>query len=168
MSHAWAPWQRKDVAAGANEREAACDERQSQALDPQSKKDGKGAAEPLAAFRVGGASRIRALLPKEERQAMKHCDHLSEERARARSLARDRVLRARSRVLFELLSAINGTIKPSDVRIGLQAAALVRESICLPEDQETSREAGAGYEETGLGARDFAKATGGIVESTNR
>ncbi len=69
---------------------------------------------------------------------MKTCLHLDEERERAYSLARECVLRARSRALFELLANIKGAASPSDVRVGLQAAALVRESVHLPENQGSS------------------------------
>jgi hypothetical protein len=63
--------------------------------------------------------------------------HLDEESERAYMLARECVLRARSRALFELLSTINGTASPSDVRVGLQAAGLVRESLRLPKNRRT-------------------------------
>jgi hypothetical protein len=64
---------------------------------------------------------------------MKTSLHLDGESERAYTLAREHVLRARSQALFELLANINGTASPSDVRVGLQAAALVRESVQLPE-----------------------------------
>ena len=44
------------------------------------------------------------------------------------------MLRARGRALFEVLSNLDGAANPSDVRVGLRAAALVRESVRLPED----------------------------------
>ena len=60
--------------------------------------------------------------------------YLDEERKCAYSLAREHLLRARGRALFEVLSNLDGAANPSDVRVGLRAAALVRESVRLPED----------------------------------
>jgi hypothetical protein len=57
---------------------------------------------------------------------------LSDEGERACSLAREHLLRARSRALFELLSRLSDAASPSDVRVGLRAAALVREGVRLP------------------------------------
>jgi hypothetical protein len=64
-------------------------------------------------------------------------EELKEERERAYSLAREQMLRARSRAVFELLSGLGNATSPADVRARLRAADLVREGVRLPR-QSTS------------------------------
>ncbi len=64
----------------------------------------------------------------------------SEERERAYSLALEYLLRARGRALFELLSRLSDAASSSDVRVGLLAAALVREGVRVPRQLISSTE----------------------------
>jgi hypothetical protein len=74
---------------------------------------------------------------------------LSEERERAHSLAQECLLRARGRALFELLSGLSGAASPSDVRVGLRAAALVPEGVRLPHESTSSTDPFDGLENDG-------------------
>lgn len=65
-------------------------------------------------------------------------EELKEERERAYSLAREHLLLARSRAVFELLSKLGATGSPADVRVGLRAAALVREGVRLPRQRQST------------------------------
>jgi hypothetical protein len=53
-------------------------------------------------------------------------------------LAREHLLLASSRAVFDLLSKLDAAESPADVRVRLQAAALVRESVRLPRRRQSA------------------------------
>jgi hypothetical protein len=55
-------------------------------------------------------------------------------------LAREHMLLASSRAVFELLSKLGAAGSPADVRVRLRAAALVREGVRLPRQSTFLRE----------------------------
>jgi len=53
-------------------------------------------------------------------------------------LAREHLLLAGSRAVFELLSNLGAAGSPADVRVRLRAAALVREGVRLPSQRQST------------------------------
>jgi hypothetical protein len=61
-----------------------------------------------------------------------------EELEMASRLAREQLLLASSRAVFELLSKLGAAGSPADIRVRLRAAALVREGVRLPRQRQST------------------------------
>src|SRR4030042_3059301 len=102
---------------------------------------GERTTEPLAAGRGGCAPRFWPHGSPERRETLTTAtistppwagSSSKEELETACRLAREHLLRARSRAVFELLSKLGADGSPAGVRARLRAVALVREGVRLP------------------------------------
>ena len=110
------------------------------AMGPRTEAPGERTTEPVAPAGRSRPSSFRARGRKERSNALatpsspprRAILDLSDEREQARSLALKYLLQARRRAVFELLSSLGDATSPSEVRVGLWAAALLREGTHLP------------------------------------
>lgn len=108
----------------------------------------EGTTGPLAAGRGGYAPRFRPHGPPEGKERLTAAATISaptvaengskEELEMAWRLAREHLLLASSRAVFELLSNLGAGGSPTDVRVRLRAAALVREGVRLPRQRRST------------------------------